>query len=299
MGFVNELRLPSLKRMLQNNGFVRVMEAHNGLTGRIVETVSAEYNGKKRSFDAMWVSSLCDSTAKGKPDIELVDFTSRCKTLEEILEVTNKPIILDGDTGGKTEHLVFNIRTLERMGISAIILEDKVGLKKNSLFGADAQQQQDTIEGFSLKLSSCKSAQRNPDFMVFARIESLILKAGLEDALKRAYSYVDAGADGVMIHSKEKTPDEVILFLKQFKTKKPNIPAVVVPTSYCSATEDQLQNAGANIVIYANHFIRSAYPAMVNTAKSILSNQRAEEASRDYCMSIKEILTLIPDSISQ
>ncbi|MCL2705910.1 MAG: phosphoenolpyruvate mutase [Spirochaetaceae bacterium] len=297
MSFKNELRLPSLKRMLQNNGFIRVMEAHNGLTGIIVETVNAECKGEKRAFDAMWVSSLCDSTAKGKPDIELVDFSSRCKTLEEIMEVTTKPIILDGDTGGKTEHLVFNIRTLERMGISAIIIEDKIGLKKNSLFGTDAQQQQDTIEEFSYKISSCKSVQRNPDFMVFARIESLILKAGLEDALKRAYAYVDAGADGIMIHSKEKTPDEVISFLKQFKTKCPNVPTVVVPTSYSSVTEDQLQNAGANIVIYANHFIRSAYPAMVNTAKSILTNQRAEEASRDYCMSIKEILTLIPDSI--
>ena len=290
-------RLPSLRRLLAEKGFVRIMEAHNGLTGRIVETVSAERDGPAVSFDGMWVSSLCDSTAKAKPDIELVDFSSRCTTLEQILEVTTKPVILDGDTGGKIEHLVYNIRTLERLGISAVIIEDKVGLKKNSLYGTDVVQRQDSMEGFSAKIAAVKAAQMTPDFMCIARIESLILKQGMEDALARARAFVAAGADGVMIHSKEKQPDEVVEFLQRFKAEYPRVPVVVVPTSYHTITEEELQRYGANIVIYANHFIRSAYPAMVSTARSILGHQRAAEADRDYCMSIKEILALIPDSL--
>lgn len=296
-GIMPQQRLCSLRRLLQEKDCVRVMEAHNGLTARIVETVSAERNGKNVGFDAMWVSSLCDSTAKGKPDIELVDFSSRIRTIEEIMEVSTKPIILDGDTGGKVEHLVYNIRTLERLGVSAIIIEDKVGLKKNSLFGTEVQQQQDTIEGFCRKISNVKKAQMTEDFMCIARIESLILKMGMEDALARANAYVAAGADGIMIHSKEKDGLEVMEFMAQFKHEHPQIPVVVVPSSYCDIPEEKLCEAGADIVIHANHFIRSAYPAMLKTAQSILANGCSGEASRDYCMSIKEILTLIPDHL--
>lgn len=296
-GIMPEKRLSSLRNLIKTTRFVRIMEAHNGLTGRIVETVSGTHNGVERSFDGMWISSLCDSTAKAKPDIELVDFSSRQNTIEQILDVTTKPIILDGDTGGKIEHLTYHIRTLERLGVSAIIIEDKVGLKKNSLFGTDVEQEQDSIKGFSDKISAVKNGQMTEDFMCIARVESLILSAGMEDALTRSKAYIKAGADGIMIHSKEKTPDEILEFLGKFKSEYPQTPVVVVPSSYSSTPEDELKTAGANIVIYANQFIRSAYPAMVNTARCILEHQRASEADYKYCMSIKEILRLIPDSL--
>lgn len=288
-----EVRRGRLKRLMQIKPCLSVMEAHNGLTGLIVETARASTSGGVKGFDAMWVSSLCDSTAKGKPDIELVDLTSRIHTLEEIIEVTTKPIILDGDTGGLTEHFVYNLRTLERLGISAVIIEDKVGLKKNSLFGTGAQQQQAGIEEFCEKLSAGKKAQRSKDFMIFARCESLILAQGVEDALTRCRAYVKAGADGIMIHSCQKTPDEVYEFMRRFRETNPATPIVVVPTTYNGATEEELAAHGANIVIHANHLLRSAFPAMLKTAELTLAHGRTKEAD-ELCMSIKDILTLIP-----
>lgn len=242
----------------------------------------------------MWVSSLTDSTAKGKPDIELVDMTSRINTINEIMEVTTKPIILDGDTGGLIEHFVFNIKTIERLGVSAIIIEDKIGLKKNSLFGTEVEQTQDSIEHFCEKLHAGKSALKTDEFMIIARIESLILKQGMEDALSRAKAYIKAGADGIMIHSREKQPDEIFEFCDKFREFAPEIPLVVVPTSYNQVYEEELSAKGVNIIIYANHLIRSAYPAMQETAKLILENERSKEVD-DKCLSIKEILTLIPE----
>jgi len=288
-----EARRGRLRRLLQIKPCLSVMEAHNGLTGLIVENASVNVEGGVRRFDAMWVSSLCDSTAKGKPDIELVDLTSRIHTLEEIIEVTSKPIILDGDTGGLTEHFVYNLRTLERLGISAIIIEDKMGLKKNSLFGTGAQQKQAAVEAFCDKISAGKKAQRSKDFMIFARCESLILEQGMEDALMRCRAYVNAGADGVMIHSCQQTPDEVYAFLQRFRETNPATPVVVVPTTYNSATEAELAAHGANIVIHANHLLRSAFPAMLKTAELTLANGRTREAD-SLCMSIRDILTLIP-----
>jgi len=287
IGTTPEIRQKKLRRLIENKSIVRILEAHNGLTGIIAETVS--YNNNE--FDGIWMSSLTDSTAKGKPDIELID---RYSTLNDVLEVTTKPIILDGDTGGKPEHFAFTVKTLERLGVSAIIIEDKVGLKKNSLFGTDVKQTQDSIEGFSKKIKIGKSSLVGEDFMIIARIESLILKAGLEDALKRAKAYIDAGVDGVMIHSKEEDPTEIFDFCDEYKKFDKKVPLVVVPSSYNSVTEDILIEKGANIIIYANHLLRSAYPAMVKTAESILKNKRSKEASDDYCMSIKEILNLIP-----
>ena len=288
-----EVRRGRLRRLLQMKPCLSVMEAHNGLTGLIVENTKINVRDGVKSFDAMWVSSLCDSTAKGKPDIELVDLTSRIATLEEIMEVTTKPIILDGDTGGLTEHFVFALRTLERLGISAIIIEDKTGLKKNSLFGAEAQQQQEGIPAFCEKLRAGKSAQKTKDFMIFARCESLILEQGMADALQRCHAYVGAGADGIMIHSAKKDPQEILAFLHQFRQADSSTPVVVVPTTYNSITEAELQSAGANIVIHANHLLRSAFPAMVKTAEAILQSGRSLEAEA-YCMPIRQILTLIP-----
>lgn len=288
-----EARRGRLRRLLALKPLLTVMEAHNGITGLIVENTQVEVPGGQKGFDAMWVSSLCDSTAKGKPDIELVDLTSRIATLEEIMEVTTKPIILDGDTGGQTEHFVFALRTLERLGISAIIIEDKTGLKKNSLFGTQAQQRQESVEAFCEKLRAGKHAQKTRDFMIFARCESLILGQGQEDALRRCRSYVRAGADGIMIHSCQKTPDEILEFLRRFRAEDSATPVVVVPTTYPGVTEGELQAAGANIVIYANHLLRSAFPAMVQTAQSILCHGRSLEADAG-CMPIKDILTLIP-----
>ena len=285
----------SIRQLIREKGLIRIMEAHDGLTGLLVEKTTAECNGEKREFDGMWVSSLCDSTRKGKPDIELVDFSSRLQTLEEIMDVTTKPIILDGDTGGLAEHLVFNVKTLERIGISALIIEDKIGLKKNSLFGTDVVQTQDDIEHFCHKISECKRVLHS-DFMVIARIESLILKQGMEDALKRADAYVKAGADGIMIHSREKSPAEIVEFVKKFRIGNKDIPIVVVPSSFNSITETELKEIGVNVVIYANQFIRAAFPAMKKTAELILANERAQEVD-SICMPIKEILTLISDTV--
>ena len=288
-----EVRRGRLRRLMQMKPCLSVMEAHNGLTGLIVENARVDVPGGVKRFDAMWVSSLCDSTAKGKPDIELVDLTSRIHTLEEIMEVTTKPIILDADTGGLTEHFVYNLRTLERLGISAVIIEDKVGLKKNSLFGTGAGQTQATVEEFCEKIRAGKRAQRSKELMIFARCESLILEQGMEDALTRCRAYVDAGADGVMIHSCKKTPDEVYAFMQRFRQTNPATPIVTVPTTYNSATEEELAAHGASIVIHANHLLRSAFPAMMKTAESTLRHSRTLEAD-ELCMPIKDILNLIP-----
>ncbi|MBP3487054.1 MAG: phosphoenolpyruvate mutase [Roseburia sp.] len=291
--YMPEVRRGKLKRALQlADRPLRVLEAHNGITGLIVEKARVEKDDEVRQFDAMWISSLCDSTAKGKPDIELVDMTSRENTINEIMEVTTKPIILDGDTGGITEHFVYKVKTLERMGVSAIIIEDKIGLKKNSLFGTDAAQQQDSIEHFCAKIRAGKAAQTTSDFMIIARIESLILAQGMTDALTRAFAYVEAGADGIMIHSKSKEPDEVLEFCAKFREKCADVPIVVVPTTYNQITEKELGKCGVNIIIYANHLIRSAFPAMNKVAHTILENERSLEVD-EACMPIKEILTLI------
>lgn len=293
IGITPQMRMKKLKELIYSKKPLRILEAHNGLTGLIVEKTKIEKGGKIREFDGIWVSSLCDSTAKGKPDIEVVDLTSRLNTINDILEVTTKPIIVDGDTGGQIEHFVYTIKTLERLGVSAIIIEDKTGLKKNSLFGTEVKQTQDSIEHFSEKIRAGREARVTSDFMIISRIESLIVKAGMEDALNRAKAYIDAGTDGIMIHSKEKDGKEIIEFCEKYNNFEKKVPLIVVPTSYNFIKEDQLAELGINIIIYANHLIRSAYPAMVNTAKSILENERSKEAS-ESCMPIKEILTLIP-----
>ena len=293
IGTTPEVRMEKLRRLIESKPIVKVIEAHNGLTGLIVENVVVEDEGRKKEFDAMWLSSLTDSTAKGKPDIEAVDVTSRLHGLNDILEVTTKPIIYDGDTGGIAEHFVFTVRTLERLGVSAIIIEDKVGLKKNSLFGTDVAQTQDTIDNFCNKIKAGKRAQVTKSFMVIARIESLILKQGMEDALKRAEAYIEAGADAIMIHSREKDGSEILEFCEKYNKLPKRAPLVAVPSSYNHLYEKELAEAGVNVVIYANHLLRSAYPAMIDVAKSILTNERSYEVD-DKCMSIKEILNLIP-----
>ena len=294
VGTTPERRLSMLKRLLEARPLLRIIEAHSGLTGLIAETVSVESDNKVREFDGIWMSSLTDSTVKAKPDIEYVDMTSRMNTVSDILETTTKPIIFDGDTGGIAEHFVYMVRTLERLGVSAVIIEDKKGLKKNSLFGTDVVQIQDNIEDFAQKVSAGKSAQVTDDFMIIARIESLILKAGMDDALARAQAYIAAGADGIMIHSRRPTADEVLTFCKEYEKFDDRAPLVVVPSTYTQTTEDELAEAGVRVVIYANQLLRSAYPAMVEVAKSILLHSRAAEAE-EHCMFIKDIINLIPE----
>ena len=289
-----DVRRARLRRTLEMKGFVTALEAHSGITGLIVENSKVYENGGTRQFDAMWLSSLCDSTAKGKPDIELVDMTSRFRTIDDIMEVTTKPIIFDGDTGGLIEHFVYTVRSLERMGVSMVIIEDKTGLKKNSLFGTDVPQTQDSIEHFSAKIAAGKRAQKTRDFMICARIESLILEKGQEDALARAFAYVKAGADAIMIHSRKKDPAEIFDFLAAFRAKDAVTPVVLVPTSFNTVTEEEFKARGANIVIYANQLTRTGFPAMQDAALTILRNHRAKECD-DKCMSIKEIITLIPE----
>jgi phosphoenolpyruvate phosphomutase len=293
IGTTPEIRLKTLRRLIESKPIVRMMEAHNGLTGLIVENMKVLAGNESREFDGMWLSSLTDSTAKGKPDIEAVDVTARLQTLNDIVEVTTKPIIYDGDTGGRAEHFSFTVKSLERLGVSAVIIEDKVGLKMNSLFGTDVEQQQDLPESFAQKISHGKKSQITNDFMIIARVESLILKKGVDDALERAKIYAAAGADGIMIHSKEKDPAEVFEFCNRFRKDEPNLPLVVVPSTYNSVYEKEFADLGVNIVIYANQLLRSAYPAMIKTATEILENGRSYESDSSM-MPISEILTLIP-----
>lgn len=291
-----DMRRGRLKKTIAMKGLVTAMEAHSGITGLIVENTVVPENGGAHQFDAMWVSSLCDSTAKGKPDIELVDMTSRFRTIDDIMEVTTKPIIFDGDTGGLAEHFVYTVRTLERMGVSMVIIEDKTGLKKNSLFGTEVEQTQDSIEHFSAKIAAGKRAQKTKDFMICARIESLILERGMEDALERAFAFTQAGADAIMIHSRRKEPDEIFEFVEKFRAKDAATPLVVVPTSFNTVTEEEFKARGVNVVIYANQFTRTGFPAMQNAAKLILEHHRAKECD-EKCMPIKDIIRLIPEDL--
>lgn len=288
-----DIRRARLKKELSMKGLITAMEVHDGLTGLLVENTVLYQEGGARQFDAMWISSLCDSTAKGKPDIELVDMTSRFRTIEDIMEVTTKPIIFDGDTGGKTEHFVYTVRSLERLGVSMVIIEDKTGLKKNSLFGTEVVQTQDSIENFSAKIAAGKKAQKTRGFMICARIESLILEQGMEDALNRAIAFVAAGADAIMIHSRKKEPSEIQEFIKKFRFEDQTTPIVLVPTSFNSVKEEEWKEYGANIIIYANQLMRAEVPAMQKAAELILENHRAEECD-EILMPFQDIIRLIP-----
>jgi len=292
IGTTPDIRRGRLKRLLQTKKLLRIMESHNAISALIVEKIKSNTSIE---YDGVWSSSLTDSTSKGKPDIEAVDISSRITTINEIFEVTTKPMIFDADTGGRPEHFAFTIRTLERTGVSAVIIEDKTGLKKNSLFGNDVVQIQDSIENFSLKIQLGKKAQVTDDFMIIARIESLILEKGMNDAITRAKAYIDAGADGIMIHSRKNDPQEILDFCRIIQVEYSHIPIVVVPTSYNQITAKELSKAGVKIVIYANHMLRAAYPGMMNVAKSILDNDRSFEIEKEL-LSIQEILELIPNT---
>jgi len=293
IGITTDVRRSRLRRLISARPIVKILEVHNALSGLIAESTVVESNGLSTSFDGVWSSSLTDSTAKGKPDIEAIDMTSRINVVNEVFEVTTKPMIFDADTGGKAEHFEFTVKSLDRTGVSAVVIEDKTGLKKNSLFGNDVKQTQDSIENFCNKIRVGKAAQISSDFMIIARIESLILEAGMDDALTRAEAYIRAGADGIMIHSRHKDPAEIIEFMQKFRAVDNTTPVVVVPTSFNSVTIEEFEEMGVNIVITANHMLRAAYPAMLKVAKSILENGRSLEAEPD-CMSIKGILEFIP-----
>lgn len=291
MNNLPEMRRSRLKRVLEEKNFVRAMEASNGLMGLIVENAKAD--GKE--YDAMWLSSLCSSALKGKPDNEVVDFSERFQVLNEIMEVTTKPVIVDGDTGGRAEHFISHVKTLERMGVSAVVIEDKKGLKQNSLLGNSVEHVLEDKDVFAEKIKLGKKALSTTDFMIFARVESFIAGNDLEDAIGRAKAYVQAGADGIMIHSYKVHGEEVIAFLKEFKAMYPDIYTMVVPTTYSGVTEGQLKECGANIVIYANHLLRSAYPVMVKTAEKILQDESCHAVSEEYCMPMKEIFEVIDE----
>lgn len=293
IGTTPDIRLKRLHRLIDVKPIVRVMEVHNGLCGLMIENIAVEVDGFPREFDAMWSSSLADSTARGKPDIEAVDMTSRIITVNNVFEVTTKPMIFDADTGGQPEHFAFTVKTLERLGVSAVVIEDKIGLKKNSLLGTSVVQQQDTIEHFCNKIGTGKQAQITDDFMIVARIESLILQKGVKDALERTAAYIDAGADAIMIHSRNQQPDEILQYCEQYSQLDHRVPLVAVPSSYNRIYENDLIKAGVKVVIYANHMLRSAYPAMLRVVQSVLKHGRSFECEGD-CMSLDDILNLIP-----
>lgn len=293
LGVTVDIRRSRLRRLISAKPVVKILEAHNALSALIAENTVVERAGVQVSFDGIWSSSLTDSTAKGKPDIEAVDMTSRINAVNDIFEVTTKPMIFDADTGGKTEHFEFTVKSLERIGVSAVVIEDKTGLKQNSLFGNDVKQTQDSIENFCDKIDRGKAAQISDDFMIIARIESLILEAGMDDALSRAEEYINAGADGIMIHSRQKDPAEIIEFMENFRASDKETPVIVVPTNFNTVTIEEFVEIGVNVVITANHMLRAAYPAMLKVAKSILENGRSLEAEPD-CMPINDILEFIP-----
>ena len=288
-----DIRRSLLRRTIESNKISKFLEAHSPLSAIIGENTFIEKKGKKIGFDGFWSSSLTDSTVVGKPDNESLDFSQRLNGVDQIFEVTTKPLIMDGDTGGKVEHFEMRIKSAERLGISALIIEDKKGLKKNSLLKDTSRQTQEGKIKFSEKISVGKKAQISDDFMIIARIESFILGQGLNDAISRAHSYIEAGADGIMIHSKSKNPSEVIAFSKVFRKSYKKIPLVSVPSSYNQISEKTLYENGFNIVIYANHMLRASYPAMQHVAKTILEKNRSKEADKKL-LSIKEILNLIP-----
>lgn len=292
-GTTADRRRAQFKRLVHSKDIVRVLETHSGISSLIAENLEVDVKGQQRSFDAFWSSSLTDSTNKGKPDIEAVDTSDRANTISSIFEVTTKPMIYDGDTGGKPEHFAFTVRTLERLGVSAIVIEDKTGLKKNSLFGNDVSQTQDTIDDFCAKIQTGKNAQVTDDFMIFARCESLILDKGMDDAVERCKAYLEAGADGIMIHSRREDGQEIMDFCKLYQGFGLGRPLIVVPSSFDRITESEFAAAGVNIVIYANHMLRAAYPAMLEVATTILKNERCFDV-RPKCLSIKQILEMIP-----
>ncbi|HEC1775812.1 phosphoenolpyruvate mutase [Campylobacter sp. RKI_CA19_01128] len=296
IGITTNARLSLLKRLIKAKKPLRILESHSALSALIAQNAFVEKNSKKIEFDGFWSSSLTDSTSRGKPDIEAISLTSRLNTINDIFEVTNKPLIYDADTGGKVEHFVFTVKTLERLGVSAVVIEDKIGLKKNSLLGNDVTQFQDDIDNFCLKINTAKKNQVTDDFMIIARIESLILEKGMQDALNRAFAYVKAGADGIMIHSRLKNPDEIIEFTQAFRNQDKHTPIVVVPTSFNQITAEELGSYGINIVIYANHLLRASFIAMEDVAKGILENDRSYECE-DKCMKINDILNLIPGTV--
>ena len=293
IGTTPDIRRRKIRRLLNAKPILSFLEAHNGLTGLVVEKTSVKKNESQIEFDGVWASSLTESTVKGKPDIEAVDVTARMQTLNDILEVTTKPIIYDAGTGGQNEHFNFTVRTLERLGVSAVIIEDKTGLNKNSSLGIDVQQERDTIENFCKKIKSGKSAQVTDDFMIISGIESLILNSSLNDTLKRTEAYIEAGTDGIMIHICQNDHAEIFEFCERYSSFERKVALIAVPSIYNQVTADELYHHGFNIVIYANHLLRAAYPAMISTAHSILSHGRAFETDTNL-PSIQKVLELIP-----
>jgi len=287
-----ENRISRLKRLINSKNIVRILESHNSLTGLIIENISVTKKNKITEYDGMWSSSLTDSATKGMPDNSSVDFSTRLSSLNSMMEVTSKLLVFDADNGGQLEHLPFLVRSLERLGASAIIMEDKIGLKKNSLFKNQSDTKQDKPLLFAKKIKQVCRSRKNKDFMVIARIESFIVGKGLKDALKRAEIYSKAGADAILIHSKEKTPKEIFSFAEEFKKSKNFIPLVSVPSTYSKVYENELVKNGFKLVIYANQLLRAAYPAMQYTARKILEKGRAFEAEKKI-IPIKEIINLI------
>jgi len=286
-------RVGLLKKLIEEKGFVRLIEVHNGLSALIAQMCSVKKEENVIEYDGFWESSFTDSASKGIPDAEIVGYDSRLVTIDEILNVTSKPMIIDGDTGGSAAQFEYLVRKLGRLGVSGIIIEDKMFPKRNSL-DKDAKQILEDPEVFSQKIQRGQEVKLGEDFFIIARIESLIAGRSLNDAVSRARQYIIAGADGIMIHSKKDTPNDILSFASEYEKicielkRRPIL--VCVPTTYNLITDKELHDHGFNVIIHANQMLRAAHKSMKKVSEVMLRNDRGFEAEA-LCSPVSEVFS--------
>jgi phosphoenolpyruvate phosphomutase len=272
-------RCAALRRMLLSDRLEFLMEAHNGLSARIV---------REAGFNGIWASGLSISAQFGVRDNNEASWTQVVDMLEFMADASNLPILLDGDTGyGNFNNVRRLVRKLEQRGIAGVCIEDKQFPKTNSFLNGERQPLAD-IDEFCGKIAAGKSAQLDPDFSIVARVEALIAGWGMEEALRRADAYRRAGADAILIHSKLSKPDEILAFAREWAGRAP---LVIVPTRYYSTPTDVFRKAGISVVIWANHVLRSATAAMQSTAREIFESETLVNVE-DRIASVEEIFRL-------
>ena len=267
------------KRMLQSKELEFILEAHNGLSAKIVE---------EAGFKGIWGSGLAISAALGVRDNNEASWTQVLEVIEFMSDATDIPILLDADTGyGNFNNVRRLVKKLEQRKIAAMCIEDKLFPKTNSFINGEAQELA-KIEEFSGKIKAAKDTQEDPDFCVVARIEAFIAGWGLDEVLKRAEAYNKAGADALLIHSKKSTADDIFAFMKEWKD---TCPVVIVPTMYYNTPTDEFRKYGISLIIWANHLVRTGIKAMQQTAAQIFKDQALTSVENEI-VSVKDIFRL-------